>query len=165
MTVIRRAGAEDAAAVVALMDEAATWLAGTGTTTWRPGQVDEAQVLGWMTTGRVYVAELGTRVVGTVRVSWDDVPVWGPQPPEAGYVHSFVVARSVGGQSEGRRLLQHAEAVVGRSGRPLVRLDHVAGNRRLEQYYTDAGYAVVGTQEVDAGDRILLREKRIGPVS
>ena len=165
MTVIRRALAEDAAAVVALMDEAATWLAGTGTTTWRPGQVDEARVLGWMRTGRVYVAEVGTQVVGTVRVSWDDVPIWGARPPEAGYVHSLVVARSAAGQSEGHRLLQHAEVVVGRSGRPLVRLDHVAGNPRLEQYYTDAGYAVVGTQDVDGGDRVLLREKRIGPVS
>jgi ribosomal protein S18 acetylase RimI-like enzyme len=166
MTVrIRRADAGDTTAVVALMDEAAVWLAETGTTSWQPGQVDEGRVLAWMTTGRVYVAVDGPDVVGTVRVAWTDEPVWGPQPPDAGYVHSLVVARSAAGQGLGRRLMAHAEAVVRASGRPMVRLDHVVGNPRLERWYTDAGYAVAGLRDGICGDSVLLREKRIGPVS
>jgi ribosomal protein S18 acetylase RimI-like enzyme len=162
---IRRAQAEDAPAIAALMDEAAAWLAETGTTTWRPGQVDEERVLAWMTTGRVYLAVDGRAVGGVVRVAWTDEPVWGPQPPDAGYVHSLVVARSAAGQGLGRRLVSHAEEVVRASGRPTVRLDHVAGNPRLERWYTDAGYLIVGLRDRVGGDSVLLREKRIGPVS
>jgi protein-tyrosine phosphatase len=166
MTVeIRRADAGDATAIVGLMDEAAGWLAGTGTTSWRPGQVDRETVLAWLATGRVYVVCTENAVVGTVRLAWSDEPVWGRRPPDAGYLHSLVVARSAAGQGLGRRLVAHAEAVVRTSGRPLVRLDHVAGNPRLERWYTEAGYAVVGRRDDVGGDPVLLREKRIGPVS
>jgi ribosomal protein S18 acetylase RimI-like enzyme len=162
---IRRADADDAAPIVALMDEAATWLAASNTTSWRPGQVDADQVRAWMETGRVYVAVVAGRVVGTIRVAWADEAVWGAQPPDAGYLHSLVVARSAAGRGLGRQLVAHAEAVVRASGRPRVRLDHVRDNPRLEQWYSDAGYAVVGTHKRDSGDTVLLREKQIGRVS
>jgi GNAT superfamily N-acetyltransferase len=162
---IRRADAGDAPAIVGLMDEAAGWLTDTATTSWRPGQVSRESVVAWLATGRVYVAVEDDTVVGTVRLAWSDEPVWGARPPEAGYLHSLVVARSAAGRGLGRRLLAHAEAVVRTSGRPLVRLDHVTGNPRLERWYTEAGYAVVGRRDDIGGDSVLLREKRIGPVS
>lgn len=47
----------------------------------------------------------------------------------------------------GRRLLHVAERRVAEAGRPLLRLDCLAGNERLKAYYLDAGYTVVGHKE------------------
>ncbi len=165
--VIRRATREDAARIVALRDEAARWLIGRGIRQWEPGQVSESDVVGWLATGRMYVAEVGEEdgaaVVGCVRVAWDDVPVWGRRPPDAGYVQALVTARSESVRGLGRRLLGHAEAVIGRSGRPLARLSCQRGNEGLEAFYAAAGYVEVGARafDVPGWDPVTLRERRL----
>jgi protein-tyrosine phosphatase len=166
--VIRRATGPDAARIVALRDEAARWLLGRGIEQWHPGQVSEADVVGWLATGRMYVAEdasgsTGERVVGCVRVAWDDEHVWGRRPPDAGYVQALVTARSDRLRGLGRRLLAHAEDVIARSGRPLARLSCLRGNAGLESFYAVAGYEEVGWRSFDqpGWDPVTLREKRL----
>ncbi len=146
---IRRAVAEDAPAIVALREEAARWLLGRGIEQWEPGEVVEPDVLGWLASGRMYVAERPAGIAGMVRLAWDDAATWGEQAPDAGYVQALAVARSVAGQGVGRRLLRHVEAVVARSGRSRVRLDCVASNAGLTKYYRQAGYREVGRREAD----------------
>jgi protein-tyrosine phosphatase len=160
---IRRAQASDAAAVVALRDEAATWLLGRGIQQWQPGEVSRSDVLGWLETGRVYVAELDRRLVGSVRLAWADVEVWGEQPPDAGYVQALVTARICAGRGLGPHLLHHVEAVIGRSGRPLARLSCSRGNTGLEQFYAAAGYAEVGSRSFDrpGWEPVTLLQKAI----
>jgi protein-tyrosine phosphatase len=167
---IRRATGADAPRIVALRDEAARWLLGRGIEQWQPGQVSEADVVGWLATGRIYVAEVSApfavtseRVVGCVRVAWDDDPVWGPRAPDAGYVQALVTTRSDRLRGLGRGLLTHAEDVIVRSGRPLARLSCLRGNAGLESFYAAAGYAEVGHRAFDqpGWDPVTLREKRL----
>jgi protein-tyrosine phosphatase len=162
--VIRRATGADAARIVDLRDEAARWLLRRGIEQWHPGQVTEAHVAGWLATGRMYVVEApGGPVVGCVRVAWDDEPVWGPRPPDAGYVQALVTSRSDRLRGLGRRLLDHAEGVIARSGRPLARLSCLRGNEGLEAFYASAGYEEVGRRAFDqpGWDPVTLREKRL----
>lgn len=68
----------------------------------------------------------------------------------------------------GRFLLCAAERRVAAEGRAFVRLDCLAGNARLNAYYLDAGYRVVGhkagkPQPGGAPKSFTLLEKACGP--
>jgi GNAT superfamily N-acetyltransferase len=179
---IRRAVSADAPAIAALREEAAQWLTGHGISQWHPGEVGPDDVLGWLARGRVYVAELAPdpprpgqhqaspeggvalTVVGSVRLAWSDVPVWGERGSEAGYLQALMTARRAAGQGLGARLLGHAERVIVDSGRPLARLSCLRGNTGLEAFYRSAGYAQVGARTFDTPgwDPVTLMEKRLG---
>jgi GNAT superfamily N-acetyltransferase len=132
--------------VLGLLDEAAAWLAGRGVVQWpasfRPEWVEPA-----VADGRVWLAEAGGVAVGTFRLDWAD-PMWTDLPAhdEAGYLHRFAVARSRAGL--GAALLERADEEVRRRGRHLLRLDCMADNPRLREYYEAAGFAHRGEVEL-----------------
>lgn len=111
---------------------------------WQPGELDEGHFRQVMTSGEVWVAEAADRLVGAWELWWADEDAWGPQPPLAGYVHRLMVERTNAPPGTGQLLLQAAERRVAAAGRAWVRLDCLAGNARLNSYYLNAGYRVVG---------------------
>ncbi|WP_327713076.1 GNAT family N-acetyltransferase [Streptomyces sp. NBC_00464] len=138
----------DLAAVVRLRDDAARWMLARGITgQWQPGELSEDHFRRISETGEVWLAEAAGRVVGAWEVWWEDEDAWGPQSPTAGYVHRLMVDHSSVPTGTGLQLLRMAERRVAEVGRPLVRLDCLAGNARLKAYYLDAGYRVVGHKE------------------
>jgi protein-tyrosine phosphatase len=161
---IRRAGPADAASILRIRDETARWLLDRGIHQWRPGEVTVDDVVGWMTQGRVYVAEMDGALAGSVRLAWSDLAVWGRREPDAGYVQALVTARSAAGSGLGRRLLAHVEAVTVASGRTRSRLSCLRGNAGLEAFYARAGYEAVGSRSFAAQpgwEPVTLLEKRI----
>lgn len=141
----RLAGENDAAALVRLRDDAARWMLARGVTgQWRPGQLGEEHFRRVMARGEVWLAEAEGRVAGAYELWWDDEDAWGPQPPVAGYVHRLMVDRAHARPGTGRLLLRAAERRVAAAGRAWVRLDCLAANPRLNSYYLNAGYQVVG---------------------
>jgi GNAT superfamily N-acetyltransferase len=144
----RLADDADLAAVVRLRDDAARWMLAQGVTgQWRPGELGEDHFRRIMENGEVWLAEAADRVVGAWELWWEDEDAWGPQPPTAGYVHRLMVDHSSVPPGTGRQLLRVAERRVADVGRPLVRLDCLAGNAGLNAYYLNAGYQVVGRKE------------------
>lgn len=144
----RLAADADLAAVVRLRDNAARWMLAQGVTgQWRPGELDGDHFRRIMESGEVWLAEAADRVVGAWELWWEDEDAWGPQPPTAGYVHRLMVDHSSVPPGTGRQLLRFAECRVAETGRGLVRLDCLAGNARLNAYYLNAGYQVVGSKE------------------
>ncbi|MEW2487340.1 GNAT family N-acetyltransferase [Streptomyces sp. NPDC048411] len=140
--------AEDAdlATLVRVRDDAARWMFARGITgQWQPGELNEDHFRRIMASGgEVWLAEVDDRVAGAWELWWEDEEAWGPQPPVAGYVHRLMVDRSSALPGTGRLLLQAAEHRVATAGRAFVRLDCLAGNARLNAYYLDDGYRVVG---------------------
>jgi GNAT superfamily N-acetyltransferase len=163
MSHIRRAVPSDAAAILAIRDEAAEWLLGRGIVQWRPGEVSVDDVVGWMANGRVYVGELDNAIAGSVRLAWSDEEVWGEQEPDAAYVQALMTARPAAGLGLGRRLLDHVEAVAAASGRTRVRLSCLRGNVGLERFYVGAGYLEVGARSFEhpGWEPVTLLEKEI----
>ncbi|MEU1466499.1 GNAT family N-acetyltransferase [Streptomyces sp. NPDC005727] len=144
----RLADDADLAAVVHLRDNAARWMSAQGVTgQWRPGELDADHFRRIMASGEVWLAEAADRVVGAWEVWWEDEDAWGPQPPTAGYVHRLMVDHKSVPPGTGRHLLRVAERRVAEAGRSLVRLDCLAANARLNAYYLNAGYQVVGHKE------------------
>ncbi|MEW1693011.1 GNAT family N-acetyltransferase [Streptomyces sp. NPDC091265] len=167
----RLAEETDLATLVRLRDEAAHWMLTQGITgQWQPGQLDEDHFRRAMTDGEVWVAEAGDRVAGAWEVWWEDEAAWGPQPPVAGYVHRLMMDRDNAAPGTGRFLLRAAERRIAAAGRAFVRLDCLAGNARLNSYYLDAGYQVVGhkagkPQPGGAPKSFTLLEKTCGPAA
>jgi GNAT superfamily N-acetyltransferase len=145
---VRPATEADLTTLVRLRDKAARWMLARGITgQWRPGELDEDHFRRVMARGEVWLAEADGRVDGAWELWWEDEAAWGPQPPVAGYVHRLMVDRSTAARGTGRLLLRAAESRVAAVGRTWVRLDCLAGNARLNAYYQDAGYRVVGHKE------------------
>ncbi|MFE7114800.1 GNAT family N-acetyltransferase [Streptomyces sp. NPDC057654] len=141
----RRADDSDLATLVRLRDDAARWMFSQGITgQWQPGELDEGHFRQVMADGEIWIAEADGRAVGAWELWWDDEDAWGPQPPEAGYVHRLMVDRGSAEPGTGQRLLRAAERRIAEVGRPFARLDCLAGNPRLNSYYVDNGYRVIG---------------------
>ncbi|MBT2456314.1 GNAT family N-acetyltransferase [Streptomyces sp. ISL-86] len=141
----RQAEEKDAGTLVKLYDQAARWMRANGIDQWKPGAKDVAHFRKKMRDGEVWLAEdADGRVVGGYELWWSDEEAWGIQPPVAGYVHRLMVERSAAPAGAGRRILEHAERRIARTGRERARLDCVSTNPRLLAYYQGAGYRVVG---------------------
>ncbi|MFI2206979.1 GNAT family N-acetyltransferase [Streptomyces sp. NPDC020192] len=167
----RLAGDTDLATLVRLRDDAARWMLAQGITgQWQPGQLDEDHFRRSIASGEVWLAEANGRVAGAWELWWEDEDAWGPQPPVAGYVHRLMVDRNNARPGTGRFLLRAAERRVAAAGRAVVRLDCLADNARLNAYYLDAGYRIVGhkagkPQPGGALKSFTLLEKTCGPAA
>ncbi|MFC8621210.1 GNAT family N-acetyltransferase [Streptomyces anulatus] len=165
---LRLADDSDLATLVRMRDDAARWMLARGITgQWQPGQLDEDHFRDIMARGEVWLAETRDHVAGAWELWWEDEDAWGPQPPVAGYVHRLMVDHGTAVPGTGSLLLRAAERRVAATGRTLVRLDCLSGNTRLNAYYLDAGYRVVGHKEgkpqpVGAPKSFTLLEKPRG---
>ncbi|MEU9028273.1 GNAT family protein [Streptomyces sp. NPDC048383] len=163
----RRAVEKDVGTLVDLYDQAARWMQKRGIEQWKPGEKDAAHFVKKMREGEVWLAgDPDRRIVGAYELWWSDEEAWGVQPPVAGYVHRLMVDRRTAPAGAGRRMLEHVERRVARSGLARVRLDCVSTNPRLLAYYRNAGYRVVGEfPHKEASDGrvygVILLEKRL----
>lgn len=152
---------------MALYDRAARWMRKNGIDQWKPGDKDAAHFRAKMREGEVWLAEdADGRIVGGYELWWSDEEAWGVQPPVAGYVHRLMVERDAAPPGAGRRMLEHAERRIARTGRELARLDCVSTNPRLLAYYRSAGYRVVGEFPSKEGKDgrvygVILLERRL----
>jgi ribosomal protein S18 acetylase RimI-like enzyme len=137
---IERATAADADAVLAILQDAARWLLSRGIEQWRPEHFQREPLLRHIARGEVFVARRARVPVGTLSLSWDDLAVWGEQPPIAGYVHGLAISRSEGGHGLGRALLDWASRRTAAAGKPLLRLDCMTDNPALRVYYERPGF-------------------------
>ncbi|WP_406354474.1 GNAT family N-acetyltransferase [Streptomyces sp. NBC_00658] len=169
----RRATEADIPTLVRLRDEAANWQLSQGIDQWKPGQLTEPHFRTRLAEGEVWLAILNEpnapdeqQVAGAWELWWDDPAAWGLQPPTAAYIHRLMTDRRVAPPGTGRHLLAEAERRITATGRTLARLDCLAGNPRLREYYQAAGYTVVGEQAAkDSGlgnpYAVTLLEKRL----
>jgi len=95
------------------------------------------------------VVRSGSLVVGALRLLWEDEQMWGPQPPEAAYVHGLVVDRGHAGLGLGRALLDWAGQQARHAGRRQLRLDCSEDNAALRTYYQQHGFETVGRRDFD----------------
>jgi GNAT superfamily N-acetyltransferase len=130
---------------IAIMEEAAGWLAARGINQWQGGAPAE-QILRRIERGETYVAIRNDEVVGTITLQWSDRHYWGEMPDDAGYVHGLAIRRAVAGHGVGRDLLRWAERQIANAGKRFMRLDCVADNHTLCEYYKQAGLAPHSTK-------------------
>ena len=145
--VIERAREEDVAGIVALFEDAAVWMEGQGLFQW-PTRVS---LRFWRFLRRkvkkneVFVMqEINGRLLGHVRFNYQTGTVWPDNPADVVYVRGLVIANEVRGQGLGAALLDWAQGYAREGGYSRLRLDCLAENGRLRQYYSDYGFTFLG---------------------
>lgn len=151
----------DVDAVVAILTGASAWLTSRGIDQWGPGSFTRERGAEAIERGVVYVAKRRGEIVATLRLQWSEEALWGGRPGGAGYVHRLAVDRAYAGQGIGLSLLRWAEDQVAAMGLPFLRLDCMAGNPALRDYYLRAGFTFVDEVMWESGWRAALFEREV----
>jgi ribosomal protein S18 acetylase RimI-like enzyme len=109
--------------VLALLDDAATWLQARGIDQWHPGQWRRERITEAADRGEVFLARVDGSLAATVSLQWRDELFWPGAPDDAGYVHRLAVHTDWHARATGRALLEWAERSITARGRVYVRLD------------------------------------------
>ena len=151
---VRAATADDLAAVLGILDEAAAWLWSQGIRQW-PQYFEPQWVLPRLDARETWLAWSGGEAVGTFTLQWDDAAWSDHHDDDAGYVHRLAVRRSAAGL--GRELLEHAAGQVRACGRHFLRLDCITANETLRAYYAGLGFEPCGEVVVPGATGQQLR--------
>ena len=150
---IRRGGPADADAVIALFDEAVTWMVARGQTgQWGSEPMSRnakmvARVRDWAAGDGLWMMDDGRVVVGALVVGERPEHVHAVDEPEL-YIELLLSSRARAGERIGARLIEHAVALAREAGVPLLRVDCWAGAPRLVAFYEAQGFAQDGTFDV-----------------
>ena len=158
---VREAGASDLDAVISILEEAARWMVSQNIEGWTPDGFSRDRIADLIEGGEMYLAVLDGEPVGTFAIQWSDRETWGNVSDDAGYVHGLAIRRDFAGMGLGRELLGRAEHMVSLAKRAYLRLDCVADNEALNEYYRRAGFGYRG-RSVVRGLAVNLYEKRVG---
>ena len=136
--------------VTQLLKEAAAWLKSEGINQWSyllsGGEDDEIERA--ILKGETYVAEyegklLGTFTISPVQSEWD-FDLWGQVEGESLYLHRLAVHMEYRGHGMGNEMIRWIESEF--TGQyTYLRLDCVANNRKLNQFYLDNDFLFVGS--------------------
>jgi GNAT superfamily N-acetyltransferase len=145
-----RADAEKSSEVLAIVQDAAAWLASRRIPQWTyyATEAGAAQVRRRIEQDEVYLFLNATgQSIGTACIQWTDTQYWGERgnDGQAGYIHQLAIRRSVGGQGIGSDILEWAISHIGTAGRSMARLDCAASNCVLCAYYERHGFVRSGT--------------------
>lgn len=158
---IVRAQQADLDRVLEILAEASRWLSSKGLETqWLPGAAFRQTIKDNIERGDVYVVKDFKKTVGTITLQWSDKKFWGDVPPDAGYIHKLAITRSHAGQRLGLRMLKWAEAKARAESKRYLRLDCLARNKTIRDYYERAGFVHV-RDTLAPGWKASLYEKKL----
>jgi len=139
--------------VIGILAEASADLAHRGIDQWpSPPSLAFQRFIGdQIRLGLVYLARLprSGELAGTVRFTWRHDAFWPEDPDSAGYVHTLAIRPALRGRQLGIALLAWAADHLRQCSRRLLRLDCVAGNQPLCQYYERLGFEGRGIVSID----------------
>ncbi len=156
---IRQARPGDVDVIIMILEEAAQLAASKGMPMW-PLEFQAEPIAGGIERGEIYLALVGEQAAGTLTLQWSDPVVWGTMAADTGYVHKLAIRRAFAGRQLGLRLLAWAEEAVAAAGRSFLRLDCVATNPVLRDYYERAGFVYRGEAH-GIGWQASLYEKQV----
>lgn len=146
---VRSANIEDTDQVLKLLQDVALWLQEKGVDQWgylREGGEDE-EIRQDIAAGTTYIVKdadgsiAATFNLAPKQNSWD-MDMWGERNDAAIYLHRLAVGRNYRHKQIGWKLLHWIEENLDFTGD--LRLDCVASNAVLNQFYQDAGFTFVG---------------------
>jgi len=102
--------------------------------------------------GNVWWCEDGAGLLGTVTLTermptYHPPTIWSPHR-RAWYIMRLAVPTGRGGQGAGRQILRAVEDKATHEGVEVLRLDCLATTPLLTRYYRDAGFELIGAEEI-----------------
>lgn len=163
---IDQAHPSDFDAVVNLYGDTARWLHERGIQQW-PYPLPKAfhtLIQHELAAGELYFArtEKDPEPIGALYLRWSEDALWPKGGAQSGYLYGLAVHPRARGWGVGSELLAWVGDYAKRQGCTHLRLDCLASNPRLRQYYEAQGFAQRGLATMAEHD-LALYEKRIGP--
>jgi GNAT superfamily N-acetyltransferase len=132
---------DDVNVALGILDEAASWLQEHKIpTVWKPGGFFRQALLDQISLGEVYIGLVDEEPVGTCTLQWSDPIFWGERQPDAGYLHKIAIRPAYTGQGVGLEMLKWAEAAARTADKRFLRLNCMADDRKIRDYYEKAGF-------------------------
>ena len=134
---------DDLARYIELLEEVAEWLEAREINQWRSGGFRRSMdyYAASIKQDEVLLAFVGDELVGTFRVLLRDPIVWPDiAEDDALYVYNLAVRRTWADRRLGRLMLEWAGDRAASVGKTYVRLDCMADNHFLGDYYSQAGF-------------------------
>jgi GNAT superfamily N-acetyltransferase len=139
---------EDIDIVIGILDEAAAWIIEQKLpSVWKPGGFSREIFLDQISRGEVHIGLVDEKPAGTITLQWADLMFWGEQQPDSGYVHKLAVRPAYAGQKLGLEMLKWAEATAREMSKRFLRLNCLAADRKIRDYYERAGFLYKGDIE------------------
>ncbi|MFE7122515.1 GNAT family N-acetyltransferase [Streptomyces sp. NPDC057654] len=163
---IRKGGADDTPAILAMLDSAVEWLVAEGRTgqwgtePWstRPAAVERVGEI--VRSGTPWIAEIDGEAAGTMTLTPHPAPYVAPADEPEVYVHLLVIDSRFRGHGVGSALLAHAVEETRRQGISLLRVDCYAGSEGLlVDYYRRNGFTPTETVDVDGWPGQVLAQR------
>jgi RimJ/RimL family protein N-acetyltransferase len=148
--IIRMAIAADVPALTQIRNDASAYKLSHGDFAWGKNGWTEAIARQTLDQGGMYVIEQDSVAVGMMSLSWQDEKRWGPQEPDAGYVHGISLRDDFHGIGLGSYALAWCADHVRDNDRNYLRLDCDVRNSKLCAYYESLGFLRVATRQLVA---------------
>jgi GNAT superfamily N-acetyltransferase len=136
---------EDLDTVIGILDEAASWIIEQKLpSVWKPGGFSRETFLEQISRSEVHIGFVDRKPAGTITLQWSDPVFWGEQQPDSGYVHKLAVRPAYAGQKIGLKILKWAEDAARNAGKGFLKLNCLASDRKIRDYYEQAGFLYKG---------------------
>ncbi len=150
---IRNANKSDSETVIRILRDAASWLIEKDIYQWEYYLSDEAarEIRQGIKAGTTFLVEDSEGLeVAVFNLSPNqielDISIWGERGEQAYYLHRLAVKENYYGRQIGKKILAWiTDNIDQRHG--ILRLDCVANNPKLNQFYLDAGFSFAGHAE------------------
>lgn len=148
---IRQAVPADAAAVEAMLLEAARWVDALGAVMWEEGELTPDRIAAEIAAGQFFLAELDGAPAGAIRFQLRDPLFWPDVPQEdSAFVHRLVVRRAFKQRGVSTALLDWSADQARALGRRFLRLDCDANRPKLRRLYEAFGFRLHSYRQVGA---------------
>jgi GNAT superfamily N-acetyltransferase len=153
------AAADDVGEIVAVLTEAAAWMAAKQCPVWSASTLTPAFVAPLVAQREFLAARSGGIIAGVCTLSRADPIFWPDDPPgEAAYLHKLAVRRAFAGRAVTPALVEACGGLARSWGRRALRLDC---HPLLRGIYGGLGFTYVDTQDVAADDGSILIVDRL----
>ena len=151
---------EDLQIAIGILNEVGSWLHDEkGITDQWARECPEEPIRRAIESGEFYLIFLESALAGTVILTESMERYWKHIRGNALYLRTLAVKRAYAGQGLGLRIVRWAESMAKEQGKDYLRLDCMAANKRLKQYYIDAGFDSL--DEAPKHHWFALFEKRV----
>jgi ribosomal protein S18 acetylase RimI-like enzyme len=153
--------------VLKLFKEAAEKIAKLDVDHWQYWKNPPKEKVDWVNEGLennefFFIKNTNDELIGMVRILHEDELYWGIQQEKALYIHSLVVREQFEGKGLGNIIINKIAAMAKNLNYPYLRLDAVANNTKLCNYYQKLGFEKVGEKSLSSSVNNLF-QKEIKP--
>lgn len=134
-----------------ILCENARWLESKGIFQWPLDWLhsNQDEIRSSINSGLYFKVEIDNHIAGVVELTQSPDEVWGGEDLPALYIHKLAIRRQYSNQSLGRGILDLIAKLASQQGLEYLRLDCVAHNTKLRDYYESYGFKYIN--EINAG--------------